>query len=142
MLVMLQRVLPFILTLMLGVGLASLLRFPWQTNLKFPQTASIPCGQRGGPACQKDAPLRIIYQPEPFYTNEARRNHVTGTVKLRMILRADGKTVSDITPLSELPYGLTEEAMSAASAIRFKPAIVSGMPTDTIQYVVFEFDGR
>jgi TonB family protein len=79
----------------------------------------------------------IIAKPEPLYTEEARKNQVTGTVRLRLILSASGQ-VSGITPLTKLPDGLTEKAIEAARRINFTPAEKDGRKVS--QYVTIEYN--
>ena len=79
---------------------------------------------------------QIISRPEPLYTEEARKNQITGTVVLRLVLNANG-TVSNIAPVSRLPDGLTEKAIEAARRIQFTPAEKDGRKVSqyaTIQY--------
>jgi TonB family protein len=78
----------------------------------------------------------VTARPEPLYTEEARRNQVTGTVTIRMVLAADG-TVKYIFAVTRLPDGLTESAIRAARGIKFIPATKDGRPVSeyaTIQY--------
>jgi TonB family protein len=70
--------------------------------------------------------VRLISKPEPVYTEEARRNQITGTVVLKVVFSAGG-TVQDIRVVSGLPYGLTERAIDAAKNIRFIPATKDGV---------------
>jgi TonB family protein len=79
----------------------------------------------------------ITSKPEPLYTEEARKNQVTGTVRLRLILGASG-SVSGITPLTRLPDGLTEKAIEAARRISFTPAEKDGRKVS--QYVTIEYN--
>jgi TonB family protein len=79
----------------------------------------------------------IAAKPEPGFTEEARRANVTGIVRLRAVLGFDGR-VRNVVVLKRLPYGLTEKAVAAARAIRFKPATVSGLPVS--QAVTLEYN--
>ena len=79
----------------------------------------------------------ITYKPEPGFTEEARRNNVTGTIRLRAVLAADGR-VRNIAVVRSLPDGLTEKAVSAARKIRFKPAFRDGHAVS--QYVTLEYN--
>jgi len=79
----------------------------------------------------------IISKPEPQYTEEARKNQITGTVRLRLVLGSSG-SVSGITPLSRLPDGLTEKAIEAARRISFTPAEKDGRKVS--QYVTIEYN--
>jgi TonB family protein len=78
----------------------------------------------------------IISRPEPGYTEEARKNLVTGTVILRMIFYSSG-AVGNITVVKGLPYGLTEKAIAATKRIKFSPAIKDGRPVS--QYIQVEY---
>ena len=79
---------------------------------------------------------RIVYKPEPDYTEEARRGNIRGAAKLRAVLSPDGK-VRDISVIKGLPNGLTESAMRAARRMLFFPAAKDGRPVS--QYVVLEY---
>jgi TonB family protein len=79
----------------------------------------------------------ITSKPEPLYTEEARKNQVTGTVRLRLVLSASGQ-VTGITPLTKLPDGLTEKAIEAARRISFTPAEKDGRKVS--QYVTIEYN--
>lgn len=79
----------------------------------------------------------IRYKPEPAYTEEARRNNVSGTVMLRAILASTGE-VTGIVPVQRLPFGLTERAIEAARAIKFIPATKDGKPAS--QYVRIDYN--
>lgn len=78
----------------------------------------------------------ILSKPEPGYTEEARRANVSGVVRLRVVLGADG-TVQHAFALRRLGYGLTEKAVEAAKRIRFRPATLGGQPVS--QYVILEY---
>lgn len=79
----------------------------------------------------------IATKPEAQYTEEARRNNVTGTIRIRAIFTASGK-VEKITPLNALPFGLTEKAIEAAHNIKFIPAMKDGKLVSV--YVVLEYN--
>ena len=105
-----------------------------------------PGGGGGGGGIDYSRPFRqnevtqralITFKPEPGFTEEARRNSVTGTVRLRAILSASGE-VTNITTVKGLPDGLTEKAISAARQIKFRPAQKDGRAVS--QYVVLEYN--
>jgi TonB family protein len=79
----------------------------------------------------------ITVKPEPGFTEEARKNNVTGVVRLRAILSAGG-SVQGISVVKGLPDGLTERAISAAKQIRFTPAEKDGRTVS--QYVTLEYN--
>ncbi|MEO8434483.1 MAG: energy transducer TonB [Pyrinomonadaceae bacterium] len=68
---------------------------------------------------------RILSKPEPPYTEEARKNQVTGTVVLKVVFSSSGQ-VTNIRAVSGLPNGLTEKAIAAAHNIKFIPAVKDG----------------
>src|SRR5437763_205926 len=79
----------------------------------------------------------ITYKPEPGFTEEARRNNVTGLVRLRAVLSASG-AVANVTVIKGLPDGLTEKAIEAARQIKFRPAQKDGHTVS--QYIVLEYN--
>ena len=89
------------------------------------------------PADQLTTKAVIFFKPEPGYTEKARKNDVTGVVRLRAVLAADGR-VRHIIAIKRLPDGLTEKCISVARMIRFKPATLDGRPVS--QYVVLEYN--
>jgi TonB family protein len=79
----------------------------------------------------------IVSRPAPPYTEEARRNQTTGTVRLRFVATADGK-IKNIVVHRFLPDGLTENAILAAAHLKFIPAVKDGRPVS--QYVTIEYN--
>jgi len=75
----------------------------------------------------KDVAIKVavITKPEPRYTEEARKNSITGQVVLRAVFSSSG-VVTNIHPVTYLPNGLTERSIEAAKQIRFIPAIKDG----------------
>ena len=147
---MLKRILPFILTLAAGLAVAGLSR----KNEMRP-----PCG--GGPgrsyferslvvvddlngerifgAREVTQRARILSKPAPGYTEEARRNEVTGTVLLRVVLSSTGR-VTNMRVVSGLPYGLTENALEAAWRIKFVPAVKDGRNVSQQALIEYNFN--
>lgn len=82
--------------------------------------------------------LKITSKPSPSYTKEARENNVQGTITLRVTFNANG-TIGSVTPVNSLPYGLTEQAISAARRITFQPAMKNGVPYRVVKQVTFSF---
>ena len=109
-------------------------------------------GQGGGSGFNGEAPVdynrtfsprevtqkaRILARPEPQYTEEARKNQVSGTVVLRAVFSSSG-AVTNIRAVSGLPYGLTERAIAAARQIRFSPAMKDGRAVS--QHIQIEYN--
>jgi TonB family protein len=80
---------------------------------------------------------RVLSKPEPQYTEDARKNQVTGTVVLRAVFTSGGQ-VTNIRAVSGLPYGLTDRAIAAARNIKFVPATKDGRPVS--MYIQLEYN--
>lgn len=95
----------------------------------------------GGPlkGNEVDQRARLLSKPEPHYTEDARRNQISGTVVLRAIFASSGEVVQ-IQALSKLPFGLTEQAIAAAHQIRFVPAIKNGRAVSVWMNLEYNFN--
>lgn len=82
---------------------------------------------------------RVLSKPEPGYTEDARKNQVTGTVILKVVFTSSG-TVTQITALRPLPYGLTEKAIAAARGIKFIPATKDGHNVSMYMQLEYSFN--
>jgi TonB family protein len=82
--------------------------------------------------------VKIISKPRASYTDAARQNNIQGSVSLRITFLASGQ-IGGISPVSGLPYGLTEQAIAAARSIRFEPAKRNGVPYTKQMTVVYGF---
>ncbi len=83
-------------------------------------------------------PINILSKPQPRYTDAARTNNVTGTVTLKVTFMANGQ-IGSVAPVSGLPYGLTEQAIAAAKAIRFEPPKRNGVPYSVSKTISYSF---
>ncbi len=83
-------------------------------------------------------PLITLRKPRANYTDGARQAGVRGTVKLKVLFLANGE-VGDITVLSPLAKGLSENAVDAAGKIKFLPAEVDGKAVDVSKMVQYSF---
>lgn len=82
---------------------------------------------------------RLISKPEPQYTEDARKNQVTGTVVLKVVFASSGQ-VTNIRTVSGLPYGLTERAIAAARQIKFTPATKDGHQVSMWMQLEYNFN--
>ena len=82
---------------------------------------------------------RVVSKPEPQYTEEARRDQITGTVILSVIFSRTGQ-VTNIRPVQTLCCGLTEKAIVAARQIRFVPATRSGQTVSVYMQLEYNFN--
>jgi TonB family protein len=70
---------------------------------------------------------RVLYRPDPEFSDEARKNKYQGNVVLRVVVGVDGKT-HDISVLRSLGMGLDEKAIEAVRQWRFEPGTKDGVP--------------
>jgi TonB family protein len=82
---------------------------------------------------------RVLLKPEPQYTEEARKNGITGSVVLRVVFSRLGE-VTNIRAIQSLPFGLTERAIAAARSIRFRPATRGGQPVNVRMQLEYNFN--
>lgn len=82
---------------------------------------------------------RVLSKPEPQYTEEARRNQITGTVVLYAVFSKTGEVIN-IRAVSALPFGLTERAIAAARQIRFLPATKDDHPVSVHMQLEYNFN--
>ena len=82
--------------------------------------------------------IKIISKPVAKYTDAARQNQFSGTVRLRVTFTASGQ-IGSVSAVGSLPYGLTEQAIAAAKSIRFEPAKKDGVPITKIKQIDYSF---
>jgi TonB family protein len=82
---------------------------------------------------------RLISKPEPQYTEDARKNQITGTVVLKVVFASNG-SVQNIRTVSGLPYGLTDRAIAAARQIKFTPATKDGHQVSMWMQLEYNFN--
>lgn len=75
-------------------------------------------------------PLVVRHEVKPPVTEKASRAHVKGSVELRVLVGADGRTVRAYVT-RRLGYGLDQRAVEAAMQYRFDPVVVDGLPQTT-----------
>lgn len=90
------------------------------------------------PAVVATEPLKIVSKPSPGYTDEARKNNISGTVRLRVTFSASGQ-VTNVSVISGLPNGLTEKAIAAARQISFTPAKKNGQAVSISKPIDYTF---
>ncbi|HRH46125.1 MAG TPA: energy transducer TonB [Pyrinomonadaceae bacterium] len=85
---------------------------------------------------KQTSPLKILSKPRPGYTDLARIYGIQGTVTLRVTFLTNGN-IGAVSIVSKLPFGLTNNSISAAKRINFEPQIKDGVAytvTKTLQY--------
>ncbi|MBI3652612.1 MAG: TonB family protein [Acidobacteria bacterium] len=88
-----------------------------------------------------DAKPRPLNRLRPNYSADARRNKITGAVRLQLKVGAEG-AVKSVQVLNALPDGLTEEAIRIARVLQFQPAMSKGVPVEYAIVIEVEFDWR
>ena len=70
---------------------------------------------------------RALFDPEPEYSDEARKAKYQGTVVLWVVIGADGRP-RDVRVQRSLGMGLDERAIEAVKKWKFQPAMKDGQP--------------
>ena len=86
-----------------------------------------------------EKPARVTHKPVPNFTEEARQAKLSGTVRVRVVLAADG-SVKHVVPVEPLGHGLTEEAIKAVRGVRFEPAMRKGRAVSLIAQFEYNFN--
>lgn len=139
----LKRVLPFAAGLTLGVLPAYIFSSSDSTaslEVASPVAAKsgTSCWTRGAYRSKSESGPRILSKPTAGYTDSARRAETGGSVLLEVTFLASGE-IGDITPVNELPHGLTEAAITAARKIKFRPAMTDGQPVTSVKTIEYSF---
>lgn len=91
------------------------------------------------PAGQKGVTVpEVIFNPEPSFSDEARKAKAQGMVLLVLVVGKDGRT-HDIRVGQSLGMGLDEKAIEAVNRWRFRPATLNGQPVATQIAVQVDF---
>jgi TonB family protein len=91
------------------------------------------------PQAAVSTPVEITFKPKPAYTDEARRLQIEGEVVIEAVFKAGGQ-VEVLRIIRGLGHGLNESAVTAARAIRFRPAKQHGQPVDSNATVRMMFE--
>ncbi|MGH9413446.1 MAG: TonB family protein [Terriglobales bacterium] len=79
-----------------------------------------------------------IYEPDPEYSDAARRAKFQGTVIVAVIIGTDGR-VHDPRVIRRLGLGLDQKALEAVTLWRFRPAMKSGRPVRVLADIEVNF---
>jgi protein TonB len=99
-------------------------------------------GGYGGGAKQIGSGVKgptIIYQPEPEFSEEARKAKFQGVVTVSIIVDAQGRP-QNVHVTRGVGMGLDEKAMEAVRQYRFKPGTENGKPVATYLNVEVNFE--
>jgi TonB family protein len=97
----------------------------WEVDANLPEQSEI------------DTKPILLNKPKPDYSEHARKNRISGSVRLALLIAEDG-SVARARIRKGLPDGLNEEAVVAASGLKFKPAMKGGQPVE--HWILFEID--
>jgi TonB family protein len=81
---------------------------------------------------------RVLYQPEPEFSEEARKAKYQGVVGLNVIVGADGR-IHQAQVVRSLGMGLDEKAIEGVKLWKFEPAKKDGRPVAVAVYVEVDF---
>lgn len=81
---------------------------------------------------------RLIFDPQPEYSNAARRAKFQGTVVVQVIIGADGH-VYQPKVIQHLGLGLDQKALAAVARWRFDPALRNGHPVRVLADIQVNF---
>jgi TonB family protein len=80
----------------------------------------------------------VVFNPEPSFSDEARKAKAQGIVLLWLVVGKDGHTY-DVRVGQSLGMGLDEKAIEAVNRWRFRPATLNGQPVATRIAVQVDF---
>jgi TonB family protein len=117
------------------------LSFPSSSQTQPPPSPRAPADSSSPAAADAPPPTRfrppvLVERVEAKYPEQARKDGVTGTVLLQLVVGTDGR-VSDAKVARPAGHGFDEAAMEAARTLRFEPATQEGQPVQVqINYEV------
>jgi hypothetical protein len=145
----LKRFLPFMLTLVVGLGLGSIFhhrhpRTQFTTRLYVENschrtTTTTTATTTTLDAANASTPLAILFEPPTHMTAAALKHQTYGVVELLVEYGTDGHA-HVIDRLTTLPDGLTEEAERVAEQAQFRPRAINGVPVSTTLVQSYYFD--
>jgi len=95
-------------------------------------------GSPAAAAPDQTSALRILSKPSPGYTDLARIYNVQGTVIVRAMFLSSGK-IGSVTTVTQLPFGLTSQAVEAARRLTFVPAYRDGVAVNVSKQIEYSF---
>jgi TonB family protein len=84
-------------------------------------------------------PLKIISKRAASYTDSARQAGVQGTITMAVLFGASGR-IEHTLLIKRLGYGLDEQALKAARAMKFEPKKKDGTAVSTVRLVSYGFN--
>ena len=87
-----------------------------------------------------DANRLISSAPRPAYPDEAKKEHASGQVQVKVLIDETGKVISAEAVFG--PESLRKAAVEAARRARFSPARVDGVPAKLSGIITYDFVAR
>jgi periplasmic protein TonB len=81
---------------------------------------------------------RILFQPEPEFSEEARKAKYQGVVGLNVVVGPDGR-IHNAKVVKALGMGLDEKAIEGVKLWKFDPAKKDGRPVAVAVYIEVDF---
>lgn len=97
-------------------------------------------GDESGPTDRGILNSQALDLPKPVYPAEARKNHVTGQVQVKVIVDENGKVISAEAQFG--PEPLLAAAVEAAKRARFKPLVTNDVRLKFFGILTYDFDGQ
>lgn len=94
------------------------------------------CSGQNPPPCATSP--KVVYSPDPEYSEKARKKKAQGTVILETTVGTDGHT-HDIRIVRPLGYGLSEQAVKALREWKFVPGQKDGEPVPVLMQIEMDF---
>jgi len=82
---------------------------------------------------------KAIYQPNPEYSDKARKKKISGSVRLALTVTTDG-LARDVKVTLGLEKSLDQQAVKAVSTWKFEPATLDGKPVPVYVEVEVTFN--
>lgn len=87
----------------------------------------VPMFRNSGGSRDYDQPPALIHREDAEFSDEARRDRISGVVVISLLVGTDGLP-TDLHVVKSVGAGLDEKALDAVSKYRFKPATKDGNP--------------
>jgi periplasmic protein TonB len=73
---------------------------------------------------------RLVDRVQPVYPEDAKNDHIEGTIALRVVIGTDG-TVREVPLISGHP-ALAQSAIDAVQHRRYRPTLLNGNPVEIL----------
>jgi TonB family protein len=103
-----------------------------------PDVFEIPKGAMEFEKCADMVPPKILHQPAPEFSEEAKRRHMAGVVGMDVIITKEGK-VGWVRVISPLGNDLDQRARDGVARWTFKPGSCEGHPVNVEVYIETDF---